>query len=247
MAKDYAKLLRKLDRPPSGPNWVRFIHDDPIRTAKAILAFLFGIPPFTYQGAYRAAKDRIEWGISDEAAIQVALAKCSPIGRAHNEALIRAFLRYARERNYATQNPIGFENGAFRISRGVVVPVAPLSIIREHKKFVPIFMCGWSALALTLRQRRLLMTVYEDSFLSLTDYQQSPAEVLFFPRIDASSKERESEVWHRGDYDLLSQRELDESVEIFLLAREIVRNQLTTEAEALRTRAHRDGSSEDGS
>jgi hypothetical protein len=242
MTKNYAKLLRKLDRPPSGPNWVRFIHDDPIRTAKAILTFR--IPPFTYLGAYKAAKDKIEWGISDEAAIRVALAKCSPIGRPHNEALILAFLRYAQERNYATQNPIGFETGAFRISRGVVVPVAPLSIIREHKKFVPIFMCGWSALTFTPRQRRLLMTVYEDSFLSLTDYQHSPAEMLFFPRIDTLSKEREAEVWHRGDYDLLSQRELDESVEIFLLARDIVRNQLTAEAEALRTRGREDDPSE---
>lgn len=242
MAKDYPRLLRKLDRPPSGHNWVRLVHDDPVRTAKAILAFLLGIPPFTYLGAYRAAKDKIEWSISDEAAIRVALAKCSPIGRPHNEALIQAFLRFARGRNYATQNPIGYEPGAFRVAKGIVVPVSPLSIIRENKKFVPIFMCGWSTLPLTLMQRRLLMTVYEDSFLSLTDYQQSPAEMLFFPRIDASTKERESEVWHRGDYDLLSQRELNESVEVFLLARDMVRNQLMAEAEAQKGRRDDDPS-----
>jgi hypothetical protein len=27
------------------------------------------------------------------------------------------------------------------------------------------------------------MTMYEDAFFSLTDYQSSPAEVLFFPKI----------------------------------------------------------------
>ena len=27
--KRLLKVFRKLDRPPAGPDWVRFIHDDP--------------------------------------------------------------------------------------------------------------------------------------------------------------------------------------------------------------------------
>lgn len=38
-------------------------------------------------------------------------------------------------------------------------------------------------------------------------------------------------VWHRGDYELLSLKQLNECVEIFLLAREIVRNRIYEEME----------------
>jgi hypothetical protein len=49
------------------------------------------------------------------------------------------------------------------------------------------------------------MTIYEDAFLSLTDYQSSPAEILFFPRgeeaDDHGRRIRDAEVWMRGDYE----------------------------------------------
>lgn len=81
------------------------------------------------------------------------------------------------------------------------------------------------------------MTIYEDAFLSLTDYLKSPAEVLFFPK---ATSQRQSEVWMRGDYELLSQAELDECVEIFLTAREIVRSQIVEEMEEAPRRARDD-------
>jgi hypothetical protein len=145
--------------------------------------------------------------------------------------LIRAFLEYDQKRNYAAQNPIGFDIEYFRISREIAVPIAPISIIRERGKFVPIFMCGWGSLPLTLLQRRLLMTMYEDAFLSLTDYQDSPAEVLFFPKIGDGSMKREAEVWRRGDYELIGTDDLRDCLENFLLARELVRQLITAEAE----------------
>jgi hypothetical protein len=48
MVDKHMRLLRKLDRPPAGPNFVRFVHDDPNRTAKAVLSFIRGLPPFNY-------------------------------------------------------------------------------------------------------------------------------------------------------------------------------------------------------
>jgi hypothetical protein len=231
MEPKHLRLLRKLDRPPAGPNFVRFVHDDPIRTAKAVMSFVRGIPPFNYLQGYKAAKDRIELGIAQDAAIRVATAKGAPLGRPHNEALIRAFLEYDQERNFTAQNPIGFDTEYFRVSREIAVPVAPLSVIRERGKFVPIFMCGWSSLSLTLLQRRLLMTMYEDAFFSLTDYQESPAEVLFFPRIGDGTLHREAEVWRRGDYELLRPSDLNECMENFLLARQQVRQLIITEAQ----------------
>lgn len=132
MEPKHLRLLRKLDRPPAGPNFARFIHDDPIRTAKAVMSFVRGIPPFNYLQGYKAAKDRIELGIAQETAIRVATVRGAPLGRPHNEALIRAFLEYDKERNFAAQNPIGFDTEYFKVSREIAVPVAPLSIIRER-------------------------------------------------------------------------------------------------------------------
>src|ERR1039458_2164219 len=139
MTDQYAKILRKLDRPPAGPNWVRFIFDDPGKTAKAIVAFAKGQPPFSYQPAYRAIKDRIELGISQDMAVRVASERGAPAGRVQNKEFVDAFFEYDEKRKYSASNPIGFDTEYFRVSRDVLVPVAPLSIIRERSRFVPIF------------------------------------------------------------------------------------------------------------
>jgi hypothetical protein len=228
MSNPYIKLIRKLDHPPAGPNWVRFVHDDPSKSVKAILNWVFGRPQFTYQHGCLAIKDRIELGIDLTTAIRMATCKGSPIGKDPNKSLVEAFFNYDAERAFKCQNKIGFEKECFRVGRIVVVPIAPLSIIREDSKFVPIFVCGWSSLPLTLFQRRLLMTIYEDAFLSLTDFQDSKAEILFFPKVQLDhGKQRIAEVWHRGDYELLSQPSLAEAVGNFLLARDIVLRQLS--------------------
>ncbi len=232
------KVLLKLDHPPAGPNWVRFIFDDPTRTAKAIVRFAKSQPPFNYHSAYAAIKDRIELGISLEVARKSVTMKGAPSGRSQNRELVEAFFKYDLRRQYSASNPITFEREFFRVSRDVVIPIAPLSIIRERGTFVPIFVCGWSSNPLFRLQRRLLMTIYEDAFLSLTDYQNSPAEVLFFPRNDEGEEpRREPEVWHRGDYELLSKRELDECVEIFIFARNQAREVLLAEIDQMQTQA----------
>jgi len=241
--KKLLKVLRKLDHPPAGPNWARFIHHaDPAKTAKSIVRFAKGQPSFNYQPAYRAIKDRIELGISLEIALNVASKKVAPSGLTQNRELVEAFFEYDEERKYSASNPIGFDLEYFRVSREVIVPVAPLCIIREQKKFVPIFLCGWSSNPLLLMQRRLLATMYEDAFLSLTDYQNSPAEILFFPKTengsdDGEKKRRAPEVWPRGEYQTLSKKELDECVEVFVAARDIAREVLLTDVQALRAKA----------
>jgi hypothetical protein len=241
MVEKYTKMLRKLDRPPAGPNWVRFIHGDAARTAKAIVAFAMGQPQFSYQPGYAAIKDRIELGIDREAAIRIASERGSPAGRVQNKEFVEAFFEYDETRKFSASNPIDFETEYFRVSREVRVPVAPLSIIRERGRFVPIFACGWRLNPLAITQRRLLMTIYEDAFLSLTDYQKSPAEVLFFPKSDAEEKpKREPEVWKRGDYALLTKSELDECVETFVSARDMARAVLLAEIERLKQEAEKE-------
>jgi hypothetical protein len=249
MIDRYMKMLRKLDRPPAGPNWVRFIRDDPARTAKAILAFAKGQPRFNYQPAYSAIKDRIELAISRETAVRIASERGSPAGRVQNKEFVEAFFEYDEKRKYAASNPIEFETEFFRVSREVLIPIAPLSIIRERGQFVPIFVCGWNSNPLVTTQRRLLMTIYEDAFLSLTDYQNSPAEILFFPKADdgddGDGPRREPEVWRRGDYALLTKAELDQCVEIFVSARETARQVLLKDIERMRKEAEKEKPSPD--
>lgn len=235
--KTIADALRKLDRPPAGPNWARFIWDSPEATGKAMVRFALGMPQITYLSASRAIRDKIELGISDDAVIRAASLGGSPLGRTTNRELAAAFLGYEAERRYSAANPVGFDPGYFRVSRDVVVPVGPLSVIREAGKFVPIFLCGWASNPLTFTQRRLLMTLYEDGFLSLTDYLGSPAEVLFFPKEDIDGEKiRLPEVWHRGDYPLLNEKELKECLEIFSEGRELARSILLAKAAEERDR-----------
>ncbi|MBD9390369.1 hypothetical protein IB237_24505 [Agrobacterium sp. AGB01] len=244
MASNYVKLLAKLDRPPSGPNWVRFVRSDVISTTKSIISFVKGSPPFTYSAGYTAIKDRIQLGINLETAIAVAARSGAPAGRKQNEDLVRSFFEHDLERRYASHNFIDFEKEWFRVSRDIAVPVSPLCVIREQGQFVPLFVCGWSQLDLTDFQRRLLVTIYEDAFLSLTDYQNSPAEFLFFPKGDRSGEvKRTAEVWNRGDYNLLGEHELNEAVEIFLQSRELVRQILLKEMAEEVERTRREGPS----
>jgi len=225
MDRDYRKLLVKLDRPPSGHNWSRFVHDgDVARTTKEIVAFVKGVPKITYVTGSAAIRDRIQCGIDLDTAIKVTKRSGAPAGRAQNESLVRAFFKYDTIRQYPTCSYIETEREWFRVSREINVPVSPTTVLREKGQFVPLFVCGWSELKLTRFQRRLLVTVYEDAFLSLTDFQSSPAEFLFFPNVvDDGKKRRVAEVWQRGDYDLLTDVELNRAIEVFLDAREAAR------------------------
>src|SRR5882672_9300145 len=94
------KIIRKLDFPPAGPNWVRFIFDDVKPTAKAILSFAKGQPSFGYQAGYRAIKDRIELGIDIDTAIKVATGKGAPAGWVQNRHLVESFFDYDEVRKY---------------------------------------------------------------------------------------------------------------------------------------------------
>lgn len=228
---NYNKLLSKLDKPPSGPNWVRFIHySDIVKTTKSIISFVKGMPRFNYASGYTAIKDRIHLGIDFDTALKIVQQHGSLVGRKTNEELIKAFYTHDERRQYPKHAFIEFDREWFLISRDIKVPVVPLSIIRENGHFVPLFVCGWSEIKLTDFQRRLLVSIYEDSFLSLTDYLVSPAEYLFFPKNDNDvEKQREVEVWQRGDYISLSNQEMNEALDIFLQAREAARKILLQE------------------
>ncbi|GMV63827.1 MAG: hypothetical protein AMXMBFR74_29940 [Parvibaculum sp.] len=231
--------LRKVDSPPTAINWVRFNDTDVLKTARQITQFALRPPRWSYRPANSAAHDRIVYGLDRETAKKMGATKGNPQGRPHNVSLIEAFFDRDLERQYAGR-PVYSEGMTeyFKLNQQLWVPVKPLVVTAEHGKLLPIFMCGWSDLNLTLFQRRLYMTIVEDALMSLTDFQTSQAEFLFFPKIAAGGERRRTtEVWHRGDYELLSQSDLQDQVAIYLEARELARVAVIDE---LRKRAPKD-------
>jgi hypothetical protein len=229
------KILKKLDSPPSGPNFVRLLAEEPNRATKNIVSLVLGMPPFHYQDAYLVMRDRISHGISLETALRAIEGRGAPVGRKHNRSLIRAFFQYDELRKYSASNPIGFDRGYYSISRDIKVPIEPLSVIRESGKFTSIFLCGWNDVdCLSDMQRRFYCTMAEDAFLSLTDYQDGPAEYLFFPKLKIKSPSnlivgteieplRTTESWNRDKYKVLSRLEMSELIQIHLEARQNAR------------------------
>ncbi len=237
---DLKKVLAKLDRPPFVHNFVRLVADDPLPTARNIVDFVRGQPQFQYGSGYAVIRDKIQLGISLDQALRAVQSSGSPKGRHHNASLVRAFFDWDRVRKYSASSIIEFERAYFRVSREILVPVSPLSIIRENGQFVPLFVCGWNDLDLSLQQRRLHVTICDDAFLSLEDFKKSPAEFLFFPRDRSREPKQPSqdqivrvpEVWSRSDYELLSRIELTEQVEIFLEGRRLAHAILQEMADA---------------
>lgn len=217
MNKRAIAIFKKLDRIPAAPNFVRYNFDDLVKTTKAYVSFAKGMPTVSYQEGLKIIKDLVLGLIgTDQAKIAARRLKSSPSKDAIIE-FVDAFCVYAMDRNYTATPAFSDFSTSFNIGRELFVPVRPTLVAREDGQFKPIFVFGWKTVPLTQFQRRLLMTILEDAIFSLTDFQSSDAEIVFLPEIDGK---REAEVWHRGDYELLSAVELRNQMELFLSARE---------------------------
>jgi hypothetical protein len=215
---DYSDpLFRKLDRIPAAPNFVRYNFEDLTKTLKAYVQFAKGMPTVTYVPGITLIKDLVLGLIDIEQARQaVRRLKASPSRKANIE-FVDAFCEYASTRQYQATPAYSDFSAYFQIGRDLYVPVKPTLVAREAGQLKPVFVFGWKSVPLNDFQRRLLMTILDDAIFSLTDFQSSDAEIVFLPEIDGT---RRPEVWHRGDYDLLSPVELRNQIEIFLSARE---------------------------
>jgi len=210
-------IFKKLDRIPAAPNFVRYNFEDLIKTVKAYVAFAKGMPTISYGEGLKLVKDVVLGLCSPEQArLAARRMKASP-SKLAIIAFIDAFCDFAEGREFEATPAFADFSTSFEIGRNLSVPVRPTLVARELGKFKPVFVFGWKSVPLNNFQRRLLMTILEDAIFSLTDFQISDAEIIFFPEVDGA---RQPEVWHRGDYALLSERELKNQMEIFLSARD---------------------------
>lgn len=215
---DYSDpFFRRLDRIPAAPNFVRYNFDDLRRTLKAYVQFAKGMPTISYVTGLMIIKDLVlGWIDIDQARVAIGRSANSPSKEANVE-FVNAFCDFAESRAYEATPAYSDFSTYFNIGRGLYLPVKPTLVAREGGQLKPIFVFGWKSVPLDTFQRRLLMTILDDAIFSLTDFQSSDAEIVFLPEVDS---EREPEIWHRADYDLLSAPELSNQMEIFLSARE---------------------------
>ncbi|MBO6527512.1 hypothetical protein [Erythrobacter sp.] len=218
MTRTAKEIFSKLDRIPAAPNFVRYNFDDLAKTLKAYVAFAKGMPTVSYVEGLKIIKDLVlGWIDADQARKAAKKLKDSP-SRDAVIGFVDAFCQYAVSRNYTATPAFAEFSTTFAVGRNLFLPVKPTLVAREEGQFRPIFVFGWKTVPLDRFQRRLLMTILEDAIFSLTDFSESDAEIVFLPEVNGV---RKPEVWHRGDYELLSAAELRNQLELFLSAREM--------------------------
>lgn len=222
-------VIKKLDRPPSAHNWVRYIHGDVLKTARALVAFATAAPQITYVAGMPIVRDRVTLKLDRETALKAASSRGHKKSRPFVTEFVGAFIDFDEVRNYSGFPSFDQEVAAYQIGRDIRVPVKPLVVISEQGVLKPIFTVGWATMPLALHQRRVLMTVLEDAVFSLTDFQRSPGEFVSFPK-GGNSDVRSPEVWRRGDYSLLSKAEMQEQIDIYLQALQMAKEMLACRA-----------------
>lgn len=211
-------IFKKLDKIPAAPNFVRYNFDDLTKTLKAYVAFAKGMPTVSYVAGIKIVRDLVlGWTSPEQAMITARQLKNSP-SRAPIIQFVDAFCEYTAGRDFQGIPAFSDFSTSFAPGRNLFVPVKPTVVSREAGKFRPTFVFGWKSVPLNSFQRRLLMTILEDAIFSLTDFQDSDADIIFLPEIEGV---RQPEVWNRGDYELLSQGQLRDQMELFLEAREL--------------------------
>lgn len=209
-------VFKKLDRIPAAPNFARYNFSDLAKMTKAYVQFAKGMPTVSYKDGMDIIKDLVLGLINIPQARKAAKRRPPSPSREAVIGFVDAFCCYAFSRQYKATAAYSDFQASFQIGRDLWVPVRPTLVAREDGQLKPIFVFGWKSVPLDTFQRRLLMTILEDAIFSLTDFQESDGEIVFLPECDGH---RSPEVWHRGDYELLSETEIGNQIELFLTAR----------------------------
>lgn len=217
--------VAKVDRPPAAENWARMQHPDVNRTAKNVFAFLKGGITWNYLPSRRVAKFYIEDQIDRRMALKIVSERGNPVGRPFNIELVNAFYDFVE--SHPIEGVRAFDEMLewFPLRRGVAIPIKPLSVVRLDGRFTPIFLCPWSKIAFDSYQASLFMTILEKSVFTLTDFADSEGRIYFFPRHKVGEKEwqRRPVIWKRGDFPILTDRELNEQIRVFFESQELAR------------------------
>lgn len=217
--------LLKIDRPPAAEHWSRMQHPDVDRTAKKIFAFLRGGITWNYTPSRLVAKYYIEDGISRSTGLKLINERGNRNGRSYNLEVVNSFFDMVEETPIVGLRSFSELVEWFPIGPRIAVPIKPLSVTREEGCFVPNFFNPWSTIAFDSYQASLYMTILEKSLFRLTDFENSPGRIIFLPRqqVGPSEWRRRPVVWERGQFPLLTDKDLNEQVRIFVKSRDLAK------------------------
>jgi len=81
-------------------------------------------------------------------------------------------------------------NAPFPIGRNIVVPVKPTFICLNDGVLTSVFLIGWTSFTFTDFHKRLFGAIVRRAILSLEEFENSNALMLFVPRHKGSKSER---------------------------------------------------------
>ncbi|UAJ09582.1 hypothetical protein [Polymorphobacter megasporae] len=203
-----ADAIRKLRRPPSAPNWVRYIHKGTQDSAIAMARFAISSPRISLTQVYKLLSDMacLKTSLSD--ALHGLEKVGNPLVRRLGREILTSFAAYNEVRLFDGIRTLNEFCVNYPLDRGVFVPVRPTFIIVEDDGLTPVFIIGWTSLPFTDFQKRLLSTIIYNAVLTLTDFIGRDAEIVCFPRAKYSKSERMPRAWKVSNYKPFSAAEL---------------------------------------
>lgn len=131
--------------------------------------------------------------------------------RQANSSLLEAYIEDEKSLLIAGTPAFDDQFATFKLAAGLELPIKPTAIVAGSDHF-EVFQClGWSSQMLTDYQIRIWMTIYEDALFRLEDFRNARGVFATFPKFNGR---RELVMWQRGDYDLLSMKELNDQLDM---------------------------------
>lgn len=198
--KTSAQAIEKLRRPPTVPNWVRYMHTRTDDSADAMVKFVLTGPRHSLQQVYGLISDMACLQISLESALLGLNVIKSPLVRRLGREVLIAFNAHNRVRKYDGIKTLNGFEVRYPLGRGISVPVKPTFVIVEEGGLTPVFVIGWASLPFTDFQKCLLSTIIQNALLTLTDFAGRDAEIVCLPRAKYSKSERMPRAWKVSNY-----------------------------------------------
>ena len=202
--------ITKLRRPPSVPNWVRYMHQGTHDSAIAMTKFALSNPRLSLAPVYKLASDIACRGTPLEQVLKGLQTLNSQAVRRLGTEILTAFASYNIGRRYDGIETLPDFCVNYPLGRGVVVPVKPTFVIMEEGGLTPVFVIGWTSIPFSDFQKKLLSTIIYNSILTLTDFIGRDAEIVCLPRATYSKYERMPRSWKVSHYKPYTGQELTE-------------------------------------
>lgn len=207
---DPQKAIQKLRRPPAVQNWVKNMYRRRDDTARSLYDFAINGPRHSLKPVVDIVRQIVVDDISDELAFKCVDRIKNPLVKRLGTEVLKALLPYIRKRGWKGIEIFREMEERFPVAANVDVPVRPTFVLNEDGKIVPYFVICWARIGLDDYQKRILSTIISEAILSLEEFEDSDAVIIFVHRHKFSKTEREVVEWRLSAYPVLSEDEKED-------------------------------------